>query len=138
ERFGVELTEERREAFLHCWSVVGLLMGILPELLPSSVDEAERLFLAIQARQKAATEEGRTLTRAQERFVEDSLRRQGIGGRFVAPRLTRMLIRELTPIEIAHLLDVRPPAWWEGLLSYFAFRAIDRVIDKAEGATRRS
>ncbi len=137
-RFGAELAEEQREAFLHGWSVVGRLMGILPELLPATVDEAERLFLSIQARQKAATDEGRTLTRALERFIEDSLRRQRIGGRLVAPRLTRMLIRELTPNEIADLLDVRPPAWWEGVLSYFAFRAIDRVIDKAEGATRQS
>ena len=138
ERFGLDRVEEDREAFLHCWSVVGSLMGILPELLPTSVDEAERLYLSIQLRQKAATEEGRTLTRSVERFVEQSLREQRIGDGFVAPRLTRILIRELTPDEIADLLKVRPLAWWEQLLSYFIFRAVDRVVDKAEDATRRA
>lgn len=138
ERFGVDRDDDKREAFLHCWSVIGHLMGIVPELLPSTVSEAEQLFLAIQARQKAETDEGKTLTRAVERFVEQSLRQQRVGGSFVAPRLTRMLIRELVPDEIADLLAVHPLAWWEQALSYFLFRAVDRLVDVAEGATRRA
>ncbi|MEZ5392150.1 MAG: oxygenase MpaB family protein [Bryobacterales bacterium] len=135
DRFGVELTVGEREAYLHAWSVAGSLLGVSEDLLPSNETEARTLFAKIQRRRQGASEEGRALTRAVERFIEGALRDRGVGGSIIAPRLTRMTIRELIPEHTAYLLDVQPLQWWESLTSYWIFRAIDRFVDHADALT---
>ena len=41
DKLGVEVTPAEREAFLHCWLVIGHLLGIQPELLPRDVASAK-------------------------------------------------------------------------------------------------
>jgi hypothetical protein len=107
-------------------------MGVGEELLPTSSSEARALFEKIQRRQMGDTPDGRALMRSVERFVEDALRDRGVGGSIVAPRLTRLVIRELTSTHTADLLGVEPLAWWESIASYWIFRAIDRAVDTAD------
>jgi hypothetical protein len=137
ERFGVELTAGEREAYLHAWAAAGALIGVSEDLIPSNVAEAELLFGKVQRRRQADTEDGRALMRSVERFVEDALRDRGVGGSIVAPRLTRMLIRELLPLHTADLLGVEPLAWWESITSYWIFKAVDRVVDRTDRLTDR-
>jgi hypothetical protein len=135
ERFGADLTPREQQAYLHAWSVTGALMGVSEDLLPSNPTEARTLFEKVRQRQQGETEQGKALTRSVERFVEGALRDRGVGGWIVAPRLTRMVMRELLPGQTADLLAVAPLAWWESITSYWIFRAIDRVVDSAALAT---
>jgi hypothetical protein len=43
EKLGAALTSDEREAYLHCWKVIGHLLGIRNELLPKNFDSARDL-----------------------------------------------------------------------------------------------
>ena len=64
EKIGVELTDDDREAYVHCWNVVGHLLGIRDDLLPISAAEAKALAMAIAAHQFGPTTDGQNLTSA--------------------------------------------------------------------------
>jgi hypothetical protein len=64
EKIGVELTADDREAYVHCWNVVGHLLGIHDDLLPTSAAEAQALAMAIAAHQFGPTADGQSLTGA--------------------------------------------------------------------------
>jgi hypothetical protein len=46
---GIGLCPSDEEAYLHCWSVVGFVLGIESNWMPSTYADAERLFLEIQS-----------------------------------------------------------------------------------------
>lgn len=52
---GIGLCAEDEEAYLHCWNVVGYLLGIEQKWMPFTYADAERLFLEIQAQCVADT-----------------------------------------------------------------------------------
>lgn len=58
------LTPDDEEAYQAAWAVVGHLMGIDAQLIPSSGEEAKQLTQAIYRRQIAASKEGTELTLA--------------------------------------------------------------------------
>jgi hypothetical protein len=64
ERWGVSLSQEEKDAFLHLWKVIGYTLGIEEQLLTDRWDEAEELFAMIQARQAGGSEDGVKLTDA--------------------------------------------------------------------------
>lgn len=70
---GYQMTDRQREGYIHCWNVVGCLMGIREELLPATFDDAKELFDAIQLRQHGQSEAGQRLTAALLKSVEDAL-----------------------------------------------------------------
>ncbi|MGH9308936.1 MAG: oxygenase MpaB family protein [Vicinamibacterales bacterium] len=91
---GYRMTDLQRDAYIHCWNVVGVLMGIREELLPARSADAEELFSAIRRRQHGESEAGRKLTSALLKSVEDS-----IPGRLHDPlpaALTRKLVGDPT------------------------------------------
>jgi mpaB/rubber oxygenase-like protein len=70
---GYQMTDRQREGYIHCWNIVGCLMGIREELLPATFDDAKQLFEAIQRRQHGQSEAGQKLTAALLKSVEDAL-----------------------------------------------------------------
>ena len=38
------MTRAEKDAYIHCWNVVGFLMGIREELLPANYEESEKLY----------------------------------------------------------------------------------------------
>ena len=50
-KLGVRMTPAEKNAYIHCWNVVGFLMGIREELLPANYEESEKLYDAIRAHQ---------------------------------------------------------------------------------------
>jgi hypothetical protein len=40
EKLGVQVTPTQKEAFIHCWNIVGRIMGIREEILPENYEEA--------------------------------------------------------------------------------------------------
>jgi hypothetical protein len=62
KHLGIDLSREEAAAYLHCWNVVGHILGIRDELLARDVEEAAGLFEAIKRRRAADTPDGRALT----------------------------------------------------------------------------
>jgi hypothetical protein len=52
-RLGIALSAEDEEAFLHCWNVAGYVLGIVPELLPQTMDQCKQTFALMQERGRA-------------------------------------------------------------------------------------
>lgn len=73
ERLGVLLDPAEREAYYHCWRVVGHLLGVDESLNPPTADEGEALFEAVRAHQAGSSAQGRTLTRALAHTVAQTL-----------------------------------------------------------------
>jgi hypothetical protein len=64
QKMGFDFNREEAEDFLHCWKVVGHILGVLPEMLPADMTDAELMVHSIQRRQYAACPEGEFMTRA--------------------------------------------------------------------------
>jgi uncharacterized membrane protein len=54
-QLGMGLSPSDEVAYLHCWNVVGHLLGIRKELMPDSMVQAQAIFTQMQARGRAAT-----------------------------------------------------------------------------------
>jgi hypothetical protein len=58
---GVELTTEQKDAYMHCWNIVGHFIGLDPSLYPSSFEDGWNLGIAIIKRNNEECEEGKFL-----------------------------------------------------------------------------
>ncbi len=63
-KIGIGLSDADRQAYLHCWLVIGCLLGIRAELLPGNLAAAQTLSEAIAHHQFGPCAEGQALTRA--------------------------------------------------------------------------
>ena len=119
---GAEVTPAQEDAFIHCWNVVGAVLGIDRSLLPepepgdggpSRFARAEMLYHAIRSRQAGRTEDGVEITRALVEFVEkllgDHVPRElplkGLRPAHLA-RLPRLVMRDILGPETMKLLGV--------------------------------
>lgn len=68
-KLGVQLSKEEQNAYMHCWKVVGYLMGVNDKLLVDTFSEGFDLATAILAHQAAPSEEGKALTASCIDFV---------------------------------------------------------------------
>jgi len=93
-KLGVRVDADDREDYLHCWNVIGELMGVELELLPRDVAEAEHVVAVIKQRQVRPTMEGRELTTA----LLDQLDRLTPSRHFddIHPALMRLFMDEKT------------------------------------------
>lgn len=64
KRFDVAVSEQESEDFLYFWRVVGEMLGIRPEIIPTSMDEAAAVTALIFSRQQGPSPEGVAMTRA--------------------------------------------------------------------------
>ena len=96
---GYQMTDRQREGYIHCWNVVGHLMGILDELLPATFDDARELFEAIQRRQHGQSDAGKKLMASLLESVEDAL--PGDHHDPLVAALTRKLVGDATADTLA-------------------------------------
>jgi hypothetical protein len=117
---GYQMTDRQREGYIHCWNVVGHLMGILDELLPATFNDARELFQVIQRRQHGQSDAGKKLMASLLESVEDAL--PGDHHDPLVAALTRKLIGDATADTLAipeptlaqkFRLDVLLKAWAE-------------------------
>ena len=66
---GVPMTAAQQDAYIHCWNVVGHLMGIREDLLPADMANAEVLYDAIRAHQAGPSPAGQALAGALMRVL---------------------------------------------------------------------
>lgn len=52
-RLGLGFSSEDEEAYLHCWNVVGFMMGVRSDLMPQTMAEAQSLFDLMQSRARS-------------------------------------------------------------------------------------
>lgn len=64
ERLGIQLSAAEKDAYLHCWNVVGHFLGVREELLTHDLESAIALSKQIAARHSGACPEGQALTKA--------------------------------------------------------------------------
>ena len=57
-RLGIPVTQADQEDYLYTWSVVGEMLGVRPEVRPTTVDEATALVMAIRRRQHSVSPRG--------------------------------------------------------------------------------
>lgn len=99
---GISLTHEEWEAYLHCWQIVGHLLGLRDDMIPADTAAAQALCQAIARRQFGACPEGKLMTRALIQSVQSQLPGDLFAG---APAL---LMRYFLGAEHAEMLGVEP------------------------------
>ncbi|HUI54148.1 MAG TPA: oxygenase MpaB family protein [Bryobacteraceae bacterium] len=121
-RLGIPVEDGEAEAYLHSWRVVGHILGIRPELMPTNMAGAATLAHTIQQRQYAACPEGQGMTAALIGMMQ-----QYIPGN-IFDSIPAALIRYLLGDANADLLAVehKPPA--DVLIE--PLRLIDAVVGK--------
>lgn len=118
-RFGIDVTPEERDAWMHTWNVIGHLLGVREELLPRDEGDGEQLSCAIRASQWRPSPQGRKLMQALDAAI-DSVLPPGFEG--FAPTMIRFLAGDLC----ADTLGL-PPADW-------TLRVIGAIDDLAKVA----
>ena len=131
-RLGTPVTDEEAEAYIHVWSVVGHLLGIPDEALPTSYADAGDMVAAIVRRQFAACPEGQMMTRALVQMLQHSLPGNLLDA---APEL---LMRYLLGDHEADMLGVSKSNWEKFLLLPLTGLnlAEGEVLDRSAAASR--
>ncbi len=123
EILGVPLTDRDRDAYVHCWCVVGWMMGIDERLLPKTFADSRALYEAICRRQQGASKSGQELTAALMGLLAQ-LMPTGLKG------LPVTLTREQVGDETAAKLGLARPSVWDRVvvgIIRLVWRAVMRV-----------
>ena len=99
----VRLTDLEKEAYMHCWRVIGHIMGLDDDLLPNNATDALALGHAILDHQGTASEQGQSLMRALLDFLHK------LAPSFITPETNIDMMRFTMGNDIADKLGV-PPA----------------------------
>ena len=104
ERLGVHLSRKEQDAIVHFWSVVGHVIGVVPELNPQTYSVGKELYLTILDSQATDSEDGRILARALANFIKAAV------GMDMLPSFQDQLMRFLIDNDrYSDLLGIRPP-----------------------------
>ena len=123
DAWGVKISPEQREGWMHRWAVIGHLMGIEDHLIPRTEAEAAEVFAAIQAHQVGPTPQGRELTKALSVFFG-----QVVDNAWLGRHLGPLTIRSMVPEATADLLGVPKPSSTEVTLGRLVQRFLRFVI----------
>jgi len=130
QQFGVKETRERERAFLHTWRGVGFLMGIAPEVMPTTIHEGRWLLEKILSREARKSEDGLALTQALLQFVRELLPPDRL------KYTPEVLMHHMLGDELADTLEIKlPSGCLPRLMPGFLkarFRVVERLEDKEE------
>jgi hypothetical protein len=110
ERLGLTISTSEREAYFHCWMVIGRMMGVRDDLIPGNVADGRDLAWQIFNTQGESTPQGKELAKdliqGYQRLLPGFL--EGMPASMMHFFLEQEL---LTGRNIAAMLDVPPPNW---------------------------
>lgn len=129
DMLGIELTQREKEAYIHCWRVMGHLMGIDEDLLPRNAADALALGHAILDHQIGPSEGGKVLTHA----LIDFAHKLAPGSAVV--EFSDHMLRYLISDPVADLLGV-PPA--SKLTEEDLAKHTKEIMEKVEGFEKHS
>jgi hypothetical protein len=128
DRLGITTTATEKESYLAAWREVGRIMGVMPELLPPTFADAERLTRAIESDQvlsgippsDPAWANGRLMTAALLAVLDSKM----------IPGMPSALMRMFLPADVADGLDVpkRPVPDWLVRHTVRSFGWLDRNL----------
>jgi hypothetical protein len=104
ERMKIRLAPQEAEAYLHCWKVVGHIMGIRPELIPENVEDAFELAKTIAGRQMGESDSGKLLIKDLIAFMQGFMPHLFWGFPATA-------VRYLSGDKIADMIEAGPSDW---------------------------
>lgn len=125
-QFNIEVTSEDKDAYIHTWKTIGVLLGINEDLLPENAVEARLLLDRILTRQSAASEDGRLLTRALIQFSEKTIPKDRLDN------AASILVCHLIGKEKANMLGVYPGPGCLGHLFPAFLTSIFRLGERLE------
>ncbi len=67
---GADLSREEEEIYMHCWNVVGYIMGVDEDLIIETMDEADVFWQRLDQRQFGHSESGTALTKSLIEFMD--------------------------------------------------------------------
>ncbi len=77
EQMGATLTVEEKDAYMHCWNIVGHFIGLSPKLYPDTFNEGWELGIEIIKRNNDESADGKQLTKSlldfSTNFLNDTL-----------------------------------------------------------------
>ena len=120
-KLGVRMTDADKNNYVHCWNVVGFLMGIREELLPADYAESQKLYEAIREHQAGASKAGQALTAALMNLLEQLM---PDGTRHLPVSLTRYLVGT----ETAAMLGLRQPPYRDRVQFWCMLRMWQAVV----------
>jgi mpaB/rubber oxygenase-like protein len=132
EKLGCTLSRQEQNAYLHCWKVVGHLMGMEAAALPEDIEDCAALSEVVQRRHFRASLEGQEMTRALIQMAEHVTPGNLFDG------MASSLIRHILGEEIADMLKVPPADWTRHLIGPLAMlgRASDELGDRSTVVAR--
>ena len=130
EQVGIEESNEKKEAYLHTWKVIGSVMGIQNDLLPPTIDDARFLLSKIAKRQHRKSDAGVILAKSLVDFSSDTFQTE------VFKNTPHVLLRYFSGDEVADLLEVKAPlgcflSWMPDALKS-AFGLEERLEDRSK------
>jgi hypothetical protein len=128
---GVGLDEQEQAAYVHAWSVVGHVIGVRPELIPTGVQDAFDLANTITGRQWRQSTAGAALAAAEIGFFHKHLPK-GLAG------LPRTAMRRFAGNQVGDLLQLGPPDWTRILVAFqiMVFKLLEVFKASAPGFYR--
>lgn len=124
-RLGVQLSSQQQQAYLETWLIVGALMGVEPQLLPRTVDEARQVCALIERRQVAESPEGREMMAALLGMMQANTPHP-------FKSMPPALLREFLPANVATFLGVASHPLEEEMirLADEALRPLQRFLNR--------
>ncbi len=129
DKSGIEESNEKKEAYLHTWKVIGNAMGIQNDLFPPTLDDARFLINKIAQRQHRESEAGKILAAALINFSSDKLPTK------VLKNAPQVLLRYFSGDQVADMLNVKAPL---GCLLTWLPEAVKSVFQLEEKLEDRS
>jgi hypothetical protein len=113
-RVKINLPPEDADAYLHCWKVVGHIIGVRDDLMPDSVSDSFILAETIIDRQMGKSDSGKNLSRDLIKFIQGFL-----------PRILRgfpaSAIRYLSGDKVADIIESGP---YNGTLRFLKLQIV--------------
>ena len=125
---GVDLSDDATEDFIYTWAVVGQLLGIQPEHIPMSMQEAVELRSLIVRRQFGPTPEGIEMTAA---LIE--LHERVMPGGVAFDGFLAAIIRLLVGKQVADWMQVPKGRWDRIVRGYGRLGRYLEIIDRSSG-----
>lgn len=100
DQLGIELEPVELEAYMHCWRVIGHIVGLDDEMIPANAQDALKLGHSILNQQIAESDSGKELTKALIEWI--NLKSHP----FFTPKTNIAIMRLMMGKEISDLLAV--------------------------------
>ncbi|MBC8033172.1 MAG: DUF2236 domain-containing protein [Chitinophagaceae bacterium] len=103
-KFGIAVSYDEQQAFMHLWNVIGSMLGVQEDLLPQEGKQAIQLEELIRERQFEPSEQGRALTRSLTGYFSSV----ATGAPFSAKEIFQVM-RYLLGDPVADILEIASP-----------------------------